>query len=976
MYKLNCRKIFAHLLSVAVMLSSFCVFSASDAHAEEASDYTYFWGFDDNAMPGGFSTKNIESAFNEGIFNINALNADPLIMVNQSFQAEDYNLIKIRMKHDVEESETRIPMIQIFFSVKNADGTSSALSQTNSFKYANLPYSSDDKFITYTIALTGKSAYAGTISYLRIDPVDLPGSVDIDYIMLTRTDDKTQEWEFDSSSDLNVWKHITGKGSTAVAEDGVVKCNVDSNCNLKFTYTPNEEIKTSEYDYLEVIMKHDIETYSTSTSSARNTMRLYLSGYTYDNSGARVDFAMNENNKLRIILDEKSGESFYRYKFPLSGKLIGGLNIDNAYITSLRLDPIADSGICEIDTIRLVSKRIIYTPLDRNELNLTYEFANAERGSAKGTVKIDFGTQSSFNAKSVELSWASYSDENGYAPLADYRSIKQLTGDEAERGYVISKDMYIPEEATAVIADITDCDGSFRLAYDIPSGKRSVAETPIYKIGLISDIHFGDDRSLYSYNSNQIAAYEFLNNSDVDVIAVAGDITQWYGAYSKGQLYYDWQGTEYDVENDVSQWDLAYSYFKQFDVPVYIVEGNHDTPEGKFTAEKTNGATTPQYMKDFLTSWINYSVENGFYEDSIEREKVLYNGEYEDATFYHDYIDGYHFIFVRIPHCGRYTMTEQEYKWLDRVLYENESTGEPTFVFTHAPYENTVEGNSKYIFSDENFNRIINKHPNTIVVSGHTHYALDTDFPSTINGKMENPSYVHDGGIQSVYYSAGSSTKNEAQLVILEIYKDRIVTRGRELLSGKWIPRGINEITLKSLPQIGRIDVSAEAAGNTYILTADSGDDDVIYTWCLDGDVLESGQSIAINSDYDGFLAVRAQDLAGNIRSASFESLEELLNANNTPVITVTDGADNGIITKDTVTVNADNAKPGAKLICAQYDDSGKLIKTDSGTVEKINFNRLSFNVDNNTSNVKIMLWDDLEACAPLCGALSLAMLD
>ena len=66
---------------------------------------------------------------------------------------------------------------------------------------------------------------------------------------------------------------------------------------------------------------------------------------------------------------------------------------------------------------------------------------------------------------------------------------------------------------------------------------------------------------------------------------------------------------EYDPSALPSQWDMAMEYFQSWDIPVFVVEGNHETPSTGRIAQGHSG----HYLKDWVTEWINYINNNKKY---------------------------------------------------------------------------------------------------------------------------------------------------------------------------------------------------------------------------------------------------------------------------------------------------------------------------------------------------------------------------
>lgn len=218
------------------------------------------------------------------------------------------------------------------------------------------------------------------------------------------------------------------------------------------------------------------------------------------------------------------------------------------------------------------------------------------------------------------------------------------------------------------------------------------------------------------------------------------------------------------------------------------------------------------------------------------------------------------------------------------IVYENENSGMPTFVFIHVPIENTI-GRDIEIWENSQLRQqalkdILAKHPTSIVVSGHSHFALNNEWTWTIDGGGISPSYVHDGGFQSQKIpvegdGSGDITEYEnATCVYAEIYSDKVVTRGYDIMKGKFIPLATSQITRNEDSTIGEISVSKVVEGNIVHLKAEC-DDDVSFEWSA-ADGTTKGDILSVSAEYDGFVAVRATKSATDYRSVSFKSVDEI----------------------------------------------------------------------------------------------------
>ena len=371
--KKNRRRIPACMLSAAMIFSLFTAYPTVDAQAEDYLNNTYFYGFDDSdSLPSEFTTLNTSvSSVANGIWTVTGSTVNPRIYLNQPIDTDGVSQLTVRMKTSLTGSSGDTAKMIVFFKDTDMANNYQKDGVTCKVEKSNIPLATDG-YVTYTLDLSSHQKYSSldTITTIRIDIVDKLGSVDIDYIMLSKADSTTKTWDFTSSSDTggssdkDVWfldKKGGSTGNTAAVEDGVLKIGVgaavvnNALTVVQMKLTPSTPIETADYDYLEVIMKHDISS-GTYAQADKNDMTLYLQGSTHNADGTTTNFSIHNNNRKVITISDTSGNSCIRYIFPLSGTMAGGTSIDDAEITMLRLDPIRNQGTCEIDSIRLVPK--------------------------------------------------------------------------------------------------------------------------------------------------------------------------------------------------------------------------------------------------------------------------------------------------------------------------------------------------------------------------------------------------------------------------------------------------------------------------------------------------------------------------------------------------------------------------------------------------------------------------------------------
>jgi Predicted phosphohydrolases len=198
--------------------------------------------------------------------------------------------------------------------------------------------------------------------------------------------------------------------------------------------------------------------------------------------------------------------------------------------------------------------------------------------------------------------------------------------------------------------------------------------------------------------------------------------------------------------------------------------GNHEYYDYK------KGVNSPGDVEIFKARYLKFSGEDNVYHDT--------------------WIKGYHFISLGSEQCHTPEMgtvmafiSDRQQKWLEDKLCEGYEKGKPIFVFIHQPLDMDIS-KSKYIGEsikqDEELKAILCRFPEVIVFSSHTHAPVDfSNSPLNqpireVNTGALNILVVHDG-------SGGRNTIDGSQGLYVEVYKGRVVIRGRDFKGGSWI---------------------------------------------------------------------------------------------------------------------------------------------------------------------------------------------
>ncbi|MBB6674645.1 metallophosphoesterase family protein [Cohnella nanjingensis] len=166
---------------------------------------------------------------------------------------------------------------------------------------------------------------------------------------------------------------------------------------------------------------------------------------------------------------------------------------------------------------------------------------------------------------------------------------------------------------------------------------------------------------------------------------------------------------------------------------------------------------------------------------------------------YHDYrIEGYPFLFLGTEEglelfCS---LSERQLAWLDAKLGEV-SRDRPAFVFLHQPLKDTVAGSLEAqrwygVEQDETLKAVLAKHPHAIVFTGHTHWEMDAPHTFYDGGGTLPPMF--NAASVAYLWTDEDERKEGSQGYYVEVYRDRVLVRGRDFTRGTWVENARFEI--------------------------------------------------------------------------------------------------------------------------------------------------------------------------------------
>ncbi len=212
-----------------------------------------------------------------------------------------------------------------------------------------------------------------------------------------------------------------------------------------------------------------------------------------------------------------------------------------------------------------------------------------------------------------------------------------------------------------------------------------------------------------------------------------------------------------------------------------------------------------------ISEYQNYQEIWNTYSNGLALEGIIGNHEYWDTKthadtvnnfanytgiaitpetpYYTKNIGGYDFFFLNSsiidPSGGNHniaTLGDAQLAWLDEGLAKVDANT-PAFIFHHQKFNQIADADA--------LKAILAKYPNAIFMTSHTH----TDMNTAGVFEYENDTMCKTANTSSVSYSVythynpnGENTQARAQAYYVEVYEDRVVFRGMDIMTDEWLP--------------------------------------------------------------------------------------------------------------------------------------------------------------------------------------------
>lgn len=394
-------------------------------------------------------------------------------------------------------------------------------------------------------------------------------------------------------------------------------------------------------------------------------------------------------------------------------------------------------------------------------LSATYERTTDIIGMADGkmTVTLDSNT----TAEDVVVYWG----DSDAKKLGGYEYIvkRRVTGNVTNLSFDIAENCFIPEGAEYLLVytnnTCSESENAVKIKLPINRGSLQSGEL-LYTFQVVSDTHInGKENHVNTTNFKTFLENVAKNDPDSKGIIIGGDVVD--------------NGT-------TAQYDLFKKIWNSVDgLPqLYAVIGNHEFWTVDYAATMTNFETAIKDLGGVTSTADHFS------------QKITADNGTEYTYLFLSPAELNEFATSSSPSVA--TISEEQLTWLDTEL-SAQTENKPTFVFLHQPMYNTVAGTigsqtGSGVTNHEDLKAVLAKYPNAILFTSHSHWTLNAD----------KNMYKADNSLCNVFNTAATSyivddyyvergvSVSAAQGYYVEVYSDKVLVRGKNLLTDEWMP--------------------------------------------------------------------------------------------------------------------------------------------------------------------------------------------
>lgn len=494
-----------------------------------------------------------------------------------------------------------------------------------------------------------------------------------------------------------------------------------------------------------------------------------------------------------------------------------------------------------------------------------YTYTSDKAGVADGEITVTL-TEDAVNYTSAEILLA---DDNGI--LENYTPFATLTFNSGVGSREVSGNRVFPAEATRLAAKLSG-EGleDIYYWYTIPEERRLVLEDePRFTFWALSDLHLNGK----SYNEDYWPEMPILRaNAMADVIATDADF-----AFINGDLICYGDKNYLDVLQSYFDDKLNNPEYNKNMFPFFTISGNHEYYE----------ASVPKVDNELVASYYNRQVD--YLEENYGDEYSFVKNDGGWETWYAVDSENVNMVFLQNPEPDEeFTFCDKQLRFLDNQLYKGEKSNKTNFVIIHRPLANTIpSSDGGYVFGSpttNEVNKILAKHPNTIVFSAHTHSDLSAEniHFTVVNDMTTKPSHINDGSLVNTHiWGTDGYYKDMSTGVYLEVYSDKIYVRSRKFTENpKYFGHGAYVIDIPDAnTEIFDVSMTGEMKDGAVFTAYVNGEipaDDAPYTyeWSVRNEIISTEKSFVLDAKgyfADEHIALRVYDENGNFASCITE---------------------------------------------------------------------------------------------------------
>lgn len=428
---------------------------------------------------------------------------------------------------------------------------------------------------------------------------------------------------------------------------------------------------------------------------------------------------------------------------------------------------------------------------------LTYTFANDFIANADGV--ICYGGEIDPEVTSVNLYWADADSK----PLDGYLPFATTDSETLASGYQITGNLLIPKGAKTVAAEFVTVGLNSMDYVDIPAEKQNSGDD-IYTMFFVSDSHINADEENNPYmdKASMVTRFNVLKSLMNDLSAQGDNVigTSLIGdvvvgvQVPNGGGHGVWEAYEedYTVMNEVlSETGFEAAY------PIWYINGNHDI----IYCENGDNSAWINFLDQKIADY-NTAIENNVYSENIM--SAISEIDKENGKYWYDtYVNGYHYIYLSVPYNGFGIYSDEQLNWLDGLLAEDAKQSKTTFVIGHYPLSYTHENSAGHFDNSAELEAVLEKYPNTIYISGHTHISPEANTDNVLIGNQETTK-INTGALISTITDADGNKIYTPNGIYCKVFADRIEFHARVFCNlnngtdGYWVSNTSKVLNLKN----------------------------------------------------------------------------------------------------------------------------------------------------------------------------------